>query len=80
METSNGVGYWTVFIISARTAVALADNVASFPRARGSDARRDGMGLAKRLEIGVRASLGRRRVKPPGAARPQFAPTPSIRP
>ena len=30
METSNGVGYWTVFIISARTAVAMADNVASF--------------------------------------------------
>ena len=30
METSNGVAYWTVFIISARTAVALADNVASF--------------------------------------------------
>ena len=29
-ETSNGASYWTVFIISARTPVALADNIASF--------------------------------------------------
>lgn len=29
-ETSNGVAYWTVFVISARSSVAFADNAASF--------------------------------------------------